>query len=194
MRGDPSEARPEFETDLPPPGSSGPRNHDVWIRGRAGERKVGVGIEAKADEAFDRPLAAKLAYASKRAADGQATDMPERLQILGEMLFGPSFVAADPRYADVLYQLVAGAVGTAIQAARDGADTAVFVVHEFSTSKTSPTLQAKNTKDLDVFVRLLPGGHPGIIDGRLIGPITIEASAHTSRAVTLYVGKTTENI
>jgi len=71
----PEVALPEFETYLPPPGSSGPRNHDVWVRGECGGVRVGLGIEAKADEAFDGSLRAKERYAARRVARGQATDM-----------------------------------------------------------------------------------------------------------------------
>ncbi len=124
-------ALPEFETKLPPRGSSGPRNHDVLIRGHAGARKITIGIEAKADEPFDGPLSAKQAYAQKRVAEGKNTTMPERLSILGKLLFGSKFDLANGQYSELGHQLIAGVAGSAIQADIDGADVAVFVVYEF---------------------------------------------------------------
>lgn len=163
------EARPEYQTALPPRGSSGPRNHDVWLRGAVAGRRVGIGIEAKADESFDLPVAAKLASAEKRIADGKGTDAPERLEILGLMLFGPAFDLGNPVYGRIGYQLVSGLAGTLIQAAREGASLAVFVVYEFSTPLTNAERQKENAKALDEFLRLLPGSYAGPEAGHLVG-------------------------
>lgn len=188
------EVRPEHQTALPPPGASGPRNHDVWLRGAVAGRKVGIGIEAKADESFDLPVAAKLANAEKRIADGKGSDAPERLQILGSMLFGPSFDLGNPVNGRIGYQLVSGLAGTLIQAARDDANLAAFVVYEFSSPLTNAEKQKENAKALDAFVRFLPGSHGGIEAGQLLGPIHFDESEHLTRAVDVYIGKVTEKV
>lgn len=188
------EARPEHQTALPPPGASGPRSHDVWLRGNVAGRPVGIGIEAKADEDFDRPLTAKLAAAEKRLEDGMGTDAPERLRILGSMLFGPSFDLGKPAYGRIGYQLVSGLAGTVLQAARDGASLAAFVVYEFSSPLTNAEKQKENAKALDAFVRLLPGSYGGPEVGQLVGPIRFDASEQLTRAVDVYVGKVTETV
>jgi hypothetical protein len=188
------EVRPEFETDLPPRGSSGPRNHDVWLRGYAGHRRVSIGIEAKADEAFDRPLSSKDEYGSRRLADGNATDMPARLTLLGAMLFGPQFDLTTPSFSRLGYQLVTGVAGTVIQAAHDGASTAAFVIYEFSTPLTSTQKQARNATDLAVFVRLLPGARSGPGPGQIIGPIPLEAAGPLPHPIELYIGKVIDQL
>jgi hypothetical protein len=187
-------ARPEHQTALPPRGASGPRNHDVWLSGDVAGRPVRIGIEAKADEEFDRPLTAKLAAGEKRIADGLGTDTPERLQILGSMLFGPSFDLGNPDYGRVGYQLVSGLAGTLIEAASEGVSLAAFVVYEFSSSLTSAKKQSENAKTLDAFVRLLPGSSRGPDAGQLVGPIHFDASEPLPRAVDVYIGKVTETI
>lgn len=188
------EARPEHQTRLPPSGASGPRNHDVWLRGRVTGRKVGIGIEAKADEPFDDPVAVKLSDAEKRIADGKGSHAPERLQILGSMLFGPSFDLDNPVYGRIGYQLVSGLAGTLIQAAREEASLAVFLVYEFSSPLTNPEKQKENAKALDAFVRLLPVSYGGLEAGHLLGPIHFDASEHLTRAVDVYIGKVTEKV
>jgi hypothetical protein len=181
------EAHPELRTPLPPSGSSGPRNHDVWLRGHSGERAVCVGIEAKADEAFGPRLATKRASALADSNKGKATRWLERLEILGSMLFGPRFDPGDPVYSAIGYQLLSGVAGTAIQAAQDGANIAVFVVYEFATTRTKVKNHARNTAALDEFVRLLPGRHGGPAPGSLVGPFELDN-------VELYIGKVGETV
>jgi hypothetical protein len=188
------EARLEFKTDLPPKGASGPRNHDVWVRGQAGELRVCVGIEAKADEAFDHSLSKKLADAYKKSVAGLGTDLPARLAALGTLLFGHSFDLARPSYQRLGYQLLSGTAGTAIQASRDGTSTAVFAVYEFITRKTRAENHDSNAADLDAFVGLLPGGFTGVVPGQLVGPIRLTASAILPRAVELFIGKVQERL
>lgn len=190
----PEEAHAEFETALPPAGSSGPRNHDVWIRGRVGTALACIGVEAKADETFDGPLAAKQRYGLRRKAAGQRSDLPQRLVILGDMLMGPTFDLAVPRYSRLRYQLLAGLAGTAIQASHDGASRAMFVVYEFSSSKTAAELQAKNARDLATFLSLLPVALTAPGHGEVVGPIVLPASQWMSAPVELFVGKVVDQV
>lgn len=191
---DAAEARPEHQTALPPAGASGPRNHDVWLCGNVVGRPVRIGIEAKADEPFDEPVWVKVAEAAKRIAEGKGSDAPERMAILGAMLFGASFDAGIPAYASIGYQLVSGLAGTAVQAARDGASLAAFVVYEFSTPLTRATEQTKNAMALDAFVRVLPGSFRSAGAGHLVGPIHFDASQYLAAAVDVYIGKVTDEV
>lgn len=188
------EARPEFRTLLPPSGSSGPRNHDVWLRGHSRERKVCVGIEAKADEAFGASLARKRALALAHIAKGKTTRWQERLDILGAMLFGPKFELGEPVYSGIGDQLISGVAGTAIQSAQDGANIAAFVVYKFSTAKTKAKNHKRNAAALDEFVGLLPGGHHGPKPGALVGPFQLFDSRFMPAAVELYIGKVSETV
>src|SRR3712207_1041067 len=49
-----TEAVAEKKTDFD--GYSGPRNHDLLVRGRSASGPITIGVEAKADEPFDDPL------------------------------------------------------------------------------------------------------------------------------------------
>jgi hypothetical protein len=182
-----TEVRPEFLTPLPPKGSSGPRHHDVWIRGRANGQTVGIGIEAKADERFSQSLAEQLSGASARS------DIPERLDLLGSMLFGPTFDVLNESYAQLGSQLLTGLAGTAIQAALDGANMAAFIVYEFSSAKTDSRKHAKNADRLNAFVRALPGGFTRLEPSTTIGPIPISVSA-ADVIVPVYLGKVSEAV
>lgn len=186
--------RPECRTALPPLGSSGPRNHDVWLSGHSRERKVCVGIEAKADEPFGDPLAKKRALAMARIKQGKATRWLERLESLGAMLFGPRFDLGNPICSAIGYQLLSGVAGTAIQSAQDGANLAVFVVYEFSTPKTKAKNHERNAAALDAFVRLLPGGHRGLEPGALVGPFQLFDARFMPQAVELHIGKVRETV
>lgn len=180
-----SEVRPELETNLPPT-SRGPRHHDVWIRGAVAGRRVVLGIEAKVDEPFDAPLASKHRDALERSPN---SDFPERLRVLGELLFGGSFDVNDAVYAGLGYQLLSGIAGTLIQAAHDDAPVAAFVIYELVTSKSDPKKRANNAHALESFVRLLPGNYTSVVAGHFLGPIAYTPALPLPRTVELYVAK-----
>ena len=113
-----------------------------------------IGVEGKADESFDLALDAWLARAQ---AGSPATQAPERLDRLTRAFFGTT-LAEDPLLGTLRYQLLSALAGTLADAREQGAATAVLLVHEFDTDKTTEKLHARNAADLEAFVgRLMPG-------------------------------------
>ncbi len=174
------EGRPEFVTRLPMPGEG--RNHDLYIRADSAGGPIAICVEAKADEAFGDTLEDTIAKARKSSP---GTRMPTRARRLIQILAG---VEADPEqgpWKDLRYQLLTGLGGTALQTKRDGAETGVFVVHEFVTRKTRDDLHARNHADLTAFLRVLSSTLPPLGPDPFWGPL----ETYPRPGVTLHVAK-----
>src|SRR5262249_8573057 len=63
----------------------GPRVHDLLLVGQSAAGRVVIGVEGKADEEFDRPLAQRWKQAME---SGKATNWPARLNRLAPALLG----------------------------------------------------------------------------------------------------------
>jgi hypothetical protein len=175
--------RKSWFDDIP----GGPRNHDLLLLARATARPVVVGIEAKADETFDRDLAGFLVAARRRQPSTRA---PERLDRLTRAFFGMT-LADDPPLAPVRYQLLSALAGTLAEAKHFSALAAVLVVHEFVTPETDPIKQRRNAGDLDAFLaRLGTAPKTAGLDGSwLAGPYRVPGNPHLPGDVPIYVGK-----
>lgn len=171
------EGYPEWKTGLRGE-RRGPRVHDLLLVGKTPERRVVIGVEAKADEAFDRTLQERWSNAQARLLRGEATNWPARLRRLTSALLGLEAVSSDgtfnPEVADVPYQLVSALAGTLIEAEERSADLAVLAVHVFATSRTRIDVVAKNKKVFATFVERVAGIPDGTLeDGRLYGPFAV---------------------
>ncbi len=146
-----------------------------------------IGIEAKADETFDRDLAAFCAAARRRQVNTRA---PERLNRLTQAFFGRT-LDEEPTLGALRYQLLAALAGTLADAKRLKATTAVLVVHEFITPETDSTKQRRNARDLDAFVaRLGAASRSSSSHGDwLAGPFAVPGNTHLPADIPIYVGK-----
>lgn len=178
------DGQPEFVTPLPEFGEG--RNHDLWLRAASPAGPVTICIEAKADEPFGACVADEIQQAMQRSPN---TRLPARIEALLELLFGRRCNPLDAPWRDIRYQLITALAGTAIQAAADGASTAVLVVQQFCGPHLKKALQTQNDADLNAFVRVLLPGLDRLEAGRLVGPITVRAGRRLSRDVNLLVGK-----
>lgn len=169
-------------------GRFGPRNHDVVVYGRASGRPTLVCVEAKADEALDRPVRARLTAAFAARGTGETTVLPERADMLARAILGrPAFegTTIDPTVGSVPYQLLSGVGGTLREALLSGAEQAVFVVHVLHTPTLNPVKVARNADGIRAFFRLLE--IPASAAGTLHGPLRLPG--HSSLAdVPLYLG------
>lgn len=166
----------------------GPRHHDLLVYARTPDRSVVIGVEGKADESFDRALDAWVAAAR---ANSPATEAPARLDRLTSAFFGAT-LEQDPLLATLRYQLLAALAGTLADARESDAATAVLLVHEFDTAKTTERLHARNRADLDAFVgRLMPGAPKhGDVDAWIAGPVTVEGDGEwLPEAAEVFVAK-----
>lgn len=192
----------EHETALPPPGSRGPRCHDLALIAEQGGRHVTICIEAKADEPFGGTVAEEF----QRAKERQGSQFPDRLDWLSRSLLGlPAFNDGDrntvsEQVRDLPYQLLTAMVGTLVEAKAQSSTTAVFVVHEFRTTLTTDVKTKRNARELDNFLRLLlrQNGTPDDIFqlrcGQLSGPLPMrEPNAVDGlplpHGIPLFVGK-----
>lgn len=172
-----SEAYPELRTDLRGE-ARGPRVHDILIVGTTGRGRVVVGVEAKADEAFDRTLADRWAAAQRTLQAGNATNWPARLARLTPALFAAEATDAGGEFNQELshipYQLISALAGTLIEAERRRAVLAVLAVHVFATNRTRPEILAENKRVFSGFAAFVTESDPTeIVDGQLYGPFTV---------------------
>ncbi len=176
--------RPEHVTPLPERGEG--RNHDLWLRGEGPLGRTTICIEAKADEPFGERLGKQLTVARKRQPN---TGAPERARALLTILFGKECNPEAAPWRELRYQLITGTVGAALQAVTDTSAAAVFTIHEFRSSLTSPDKLAANQADLDAFLAILHPGSPPLTAGQLLGPIPLPKTALLPAGIPLYVGK-----
>lgn len=89
--------------------------------------------------------------AAQRIRDqGKRTFAPERLDGLIRAVVGQTDV--DHKTLDLRYQLFSAVAGTVAAAVDHEALQAVFVVHEFATSKTTEEKRSRNAADLAAFI------------------------------------------
>lgn len=158
---------PEHVTGLPERGEG--RNHDLWLLGRTASEQVTICVEAKADEPFGNETVAEYrASATKRRENGKPTKASERIAQLLALVPGEKC-----RWEKIRYQLLTAICGTAIQAKLDGSALAVFAVHEFHTSKTTPDKIAVNANDFNAFMAAIGASDTPVKPGRLYGPVTV---------------------
>ena len=169
-----TEGIPELVTPLPERGNG--RNHDLALRGSTEHESVILCIEAKADESFGNATVGEywLSGIQKRNR-GTSTRVPERVEALLAMVDPVQAIESSP-WKNIRYQLLTAHCGTILQAKKDNATLAVFVVHEFHTNKTSPEKQAANHKELKRFLTVISNdGHDADLQaGKLYGPFNYD--------------------
>ncbi len=175
--------RKSWFDDIP----SGPRNHDLLAHVSTRTGHLVVGLEAKADEPFDRDLADYVASARRRNPNTRA---PERLDRLTRALFGTT-LNEDPTLAPLRYQLFAALAGTLAEAAPYQAMAVALVVHEFVTPETDPLKRARNADDLEAFLARFGAAQRTMTAAGdwLVGPVTVPGNAHLPGDVPIYIGK-----
>lgn len=164
----------------------GKRNQDLMLVGHAGNCSVVVSIEAKADETFDKTLEEWI----KSGAENPRSNISARAALLLAGLIGKTG-ADNPDLLGIRQQLLTGTAGALIEAKREGADVAVFVVHEFVANQcTKPKWLERNQCDFEKFVRLLlKAPDANIHQGILFGPIEVPGGEFIPSDIPLYVGK-----
>jgi hypothetical protein len=127
---------------------SGPRNHDLVVRGHLpGSQRVVVCIEAKAGEDLGPTVAQQDKAASAAKTKNPASNATARLDGLLER-FVPHPVD-EPRVQSLRYQLLTALGGTLSEAADYGAAHAVLMVHDFlADQRDKPEVVAEHDRDL----------------------------------------------
>jgi hypothetical protein len=173
-------AVPECKTNLDTFGKG--RVHDLLLIGKTGNEKVVISIEAKVDETFGPTLR------ERRRNNPVNSKIYRRISHLSEALFSKG------NYDQLRYQLLHGIGGTLIEAKKQGAAFAVFVVHEFLSKEVNHKKHTQNTNDLNEFVSYLTKG-PIVLDyGCLVGPIFVPGGENISSDIPLFIGKVKTSI
>ncbi len=158
------------------------RNHDLVLIGRSGAFQIVVGLEAKSDESFGDRIGVRLAKTVHTRSK-----VPSRIDDLSRSIFGRP---VDGEIRSVRYQLLHALAGTLIEASNREAGVAAFVVHEFVSEETGRSNLTRNARDLDEFVRLLPGGQGVQISlGSLVGPFTVHGGVNIRSPPPVLIGK-----
>lgn len=163
-----------------------PRNADLVLVGHHAHLSGIIQIEAKADEPFDATIVNRLEAGRKNPN----SKIPQRIEKLCQAILGnsPDKVA---ELGELRYQLLVGVAGSLAEAKNRHADFAVFVVHQFLSSKVLSRNVLRNSMDWSRFIRCLPNCsdvEPAF--GRLIGPIFVPGNEYIPSTIPLYLGKT----
>jgi len=179
------EGIPEHVTSLPERGEG--RNHDLLLLGHGGSGSIVISVEAKVDESFGETIGT---YWNNGRRSATPTRAPARIEALLSMAFGAAAHPDAVPWRGLRYQLLTAVTGTAIEASRRQAATAVVVVHEFRTENMDGENVAVNKEDFETFVSVLLGLPPSeVVQGRLYGPAVLAPGAHLERAVDVFIGK-----
>ena len=139
----PSLGIPEYTTSLDNfPG--GKRNHDLIIIGYSNKIKVAIAIEAKADETFGKEI--------HEIKFKEGSNNLKRIEMLLRSLFDE---IDNERAKRIRYQLLTGVTGALIEAKKQRADHAVFIVYEIISYALNQTKLSINDCDCERFVREL---------------------------------------
>lgn len=172
----------EHQTPLDDRGAG--RQHDLLAHGTAGNTRVVIGFEAKADEPFGRTVGEYLqqteAENETRTREGrQVSGVPARINELSQRVFGRR---VDDAISGLRYQLLHATAAVELEASQ--ADLAVFAVHEFMSRACDQRCVDTNDSDLVHFARVLDSAIPQIEVGGIVGPFRSAAGS-----VPLYIGK-----
>jgi hypothetical protein len=165
-----------------------PRNADLAFVGQTADRKIAVTVEAKADESFGTTVAKTISDALERSIRNPRSHGIRRVEDLVRSLM-PAREKGDPHVGDLRYQLLTAAAGSLAYAAKEGADSAVLVVHEFVTDLTRDVLHSKNAAAFRAFVHRLSRAEVIPEERELLGPFGVPGGPLFQPAVPLFIGK-----
>jgi len=166
-----------------------PRNADMAFVGSAGQKKIAVTIEAKADESFGRTLAKEIISAEKTLAENPRSNKKRRIDGLLEGILGLDTCSPET-VAKLRYQLLTAAAGTLAYAQAERADLAVLIVHVFRTKKTTDAKIEKNNKDYEAFLQSLKAVDTDAgTCGDFQGPFVLPGGDRYDNPTPLLVGK-----
>lgn len=184
-------ASPEYNTDFDAYSSG--RKHDLLIIGQQANNKVVISIEGKVDEPFGNDTVESYYMKSllKRFANVN-TKVPERIEGLIKALFDQPYSS---KILTLQYQLLHAVAGTLVEAKKQAASKALFVVHTFITDEINKEKHRGNNKSLDDFLGLISSNaHKNIQPEEIHGPFYRIGNEWIPSDIPLYIGKITQRI
>lgn len=165
------------------------RQHDLFAVGKCASGKIlAMGVESKVDEPFDNKTVKEYRQSGMdRINRGKNSFKPQRIEALIDALFVPGQKASAE---NLKYQLIQATAGVLAEAKLQGADFAIFVIHNLTPQIKAPTYifkNAQNSKDLDDFINVLSDGkHSSLALHTLTGPFTVQGNCYISSIIPLY--------
>lgn len=185
-------AYPEFKAPFDEMGEGA--NIDLMAVGKIGPGACVMGIEAKADETFGRPVVDEFINAAQELAFEGSTNKISRLVALKEGLLRTQ-AGGLPRFGELRYQLFTAIAGILTSARESSAKVGIFLVQEFVTDKTKKEKILDNGRDLNLFVeRISLGQWTGVESGNMVGPILVPGNARIPSDVSLFIGKVSHRV
>ena len=158
------------------------RNCDLVIACKRESQRIVVSVEAKADEPFGDSATGDY-YDRKLQTRSK---VPKRIEQLSAALFGTHL---DGTIRKLRYQLLHSAVGALIAAADQKANCAVFLVHEFYSSKLNSEKVDQNMAHWTAFVRAFPDlARAAVERNQVLGPISVPGYGRVTGSIPLYLG------
>jgi hypothetical protein len=169
---------PEYVTKLDDYKGNG-RNHDLIVMGEAVEKRTLIAIEAKVDETFG---AITSEYVARSKAKNPRSMVPNRVNQLSQALFGTR------EEGSIRYQLIHAVAATLIEAKVQGAERAIFVVHQLMSTRMDVSKALNNKADFVQFVEKLTDLKILYTTEKLLGPITVPGGGRVPSDIPLYIG------
>ena len=171
-----------------------PRNSDLVVYAEDAHGPYLIAVEAKADEPYGDTVSKTLDAALERYLANPRSNGVARIQQLVRALLGPAH-KGDAKIRGLRYQLLTACAGALCEAERRGVSRAVMLVHEFITDKTTDENHARNSRDLDTFVkRLSHDAVHAIGSGEIHGPFEVPGAPLLNTRIPLYLGKVSRNL
>jgi len=139
---------PEKATKLPW-GTRGDRKHDLLLKDA--HSTIIVGVEAKADEAFDKAVKYKRQLAKKSNED-KGKNMSARLDGIMNFLYNNN---PPNNKEDLMYQLLSATAGVILEASENNIKQACVVFLVFNSEILSKTKKSNNEKAWSMFCKSL---------------------------------------
>lgn len=165
-----------------------PRNTDLAVIAKDETGDFFIGVEAKADEPFDKTVVKAHKAAIKARETNIRSKAAARIEELCQKILG----RGTQECSDIYYQLLTATAGVIAETKQRKLKRGILIIHEFVTDKTDDKRHDENSRALNQFVNCLTGGYSSVADGELIGPIYFDSFKYREQDcsdVALYIGK-----
>jgi len=158
------------------------RNCDLVVLCNVSSKRMVINVEAKADETFGDVIGE---YYDRKA--GSSSNVQSRIRQLSQTLFGRE---PDEAIRKLRYQLIHAAAATLIEANKNGAELALFLVHEFRSASLNSDKLMQNAADWENFVHAFPELVTARIEkNQILGPVSVPGGGRVPGSIPLYLGK-----
>lgn len=181
------EAEPEVRLPFDPYRGE-PSNTDLAVECTDSNGNFFMGVEAKADETFDKTADKAYLAAINAGKKNERSKATARIEELCQKILNREV----QRCPDIYYQLLTATAGVLAETKRRKLKRGILMIHEFVTEETKDKKHEENQSALDTFVGYLNCDEKSIKDGELVGPIYFESADFKGAdcsGIAFYIGK-----